>query len=103
MIYVRSARLSSPRRSCRLFLRRKQWDNRPRQIEATGAAMEFVARSADGQTVRYKDPKRYAWLAAFVSPFLGLATVFAYFASGAQPWVLFVPLAYMFVLIPIVD
>jgi alkane 1-monooxygenase len=65
--------------------------------------MEFVARAEDGQWVRYKDRKRYAWLAAFISPFLGLATVYAYFASGAQPWVLFVPLAYMFVLIPIVD
>ena len=65
--------------------------------------MEFVARSDDGQTVRYKDPKRYAWLAAFISPFLGLATVALYFATGAQPWVLFVPLAYLFVLIPIAD
>ena len=65
--------------------------------------MEFVAHSADGQTVRYKDPKRYAWLAAFIGPFLGIATVLLYFASGAQPWALFVPLAYVFVLIPIVD
>src|SRR5271167_746065 len=65
--------------------------------------MEFVARSADGRTVHYRDPKRYAWLAAFIGPFLGIATVFLYFATGAQPWVLFVPLAYVFVLIPIVD
>ena len=44
--------------------------------------MEFVAHSADGQMVRYKDPKRYAWLAAFIGPFLGIATVFLYFVSG---------------------
>jgi alkane 1-monooxygenase len=65
--------------------------------------MEFVARMEDGQTIRYRDRKRYAWLAAFISPFLGLAMVFLYVATGAQSWVLFLPLIYAFVFVPIVD
>ena len=65
--------------------------------------MELVAVSQDGHTVRYKDPKRLAWLAAFISPFLGLTMVFLYFVTGAQSWVLFLPLIYAFVFIPIVD
>src|SRR5450631_1189615 len=64
--------------------------------------MEFIARSENGQTVRYKDSKRYAWLTAFFSPLLGLAMVFLYVATGA-PWVLFLPLIYAFVFVPIAD
>lgn len=51
--------------------------------------MEFIARTQDEKIVRYKDPKRYAWLTAFFSPFLGLAMVLLYLAVGAQSWVLF--------------
>ena len=65
--------------------------------------MEFIAHSDDEKIVRYKDPKRYAWLTAFFSPFLGLAMVFLYLAVGAQSWVLFLPLIYAFVFVPIAD
>jgi alkane 1-monooxygenase len=65
--------------------------------------MEFVASSQDGQTVQYKDHKRYAWLAAFFSPFLGMAMVLLYIASGGQSWLLFLPLIYAFIFVPIAD
>lgn len=64
--------------------------------------MELIARSEEGHIVRYKDPKRYAWLAAFISPFLGLTMVYLYVAS-ARSWVLFLPLAYAFIVVPIAD
>jgi alkane 1-monooxygenase len=65
--------------------------------------MEFVAQIGNGLTVRYRDRKRYAWLAAFISPFLGLGMVYAYVATGGQSWVLFLPLIYAFVFVPILD
>ena len=64
--------------------------------------MEFVATTEDGQVVRYRDRKRYGWLAAFISPLLGLATAAAYVATNS-PWMLFLPLVYSFVLIPAID
>lgn len=64
--------------------------------------MEFVATTDDGQVVRYQDHKRYRWLAAFISPALGLATVFLYAATNS-PWVLFLPLLHAFFLIPFID
>jgi alkane 1-monooxygenase len=62
-----------------------------------------MARSADDETVRYRDPKRYAWLAAFISPLLGVAMVLLYVATGRQSWVVFLPLLYAFVFIPVAD
>jgi alkane 1-monooxygenase len=65
--------------------------------------MEFVAQSEGGVTLRYKDRKRYAWLAAFISPFLGLGMVALYVATGGQSWLLFLPLIYAFVFVPLLD
>src|SRR5690349_15986151 len=64
--------------------------------------MEFVATTEDGQLVRYRDPKRYRWLAAFISPVLALATVGLCVATSS-PWPLFLPLVHSFVLIPFLD
>ena len=64
--------------------------------------MEFVARGAEGEIVRYRDRKRYLWLLALISPLLGLATVL-WFSLSQRPGVLFLPLAYTFMVIPLVD
>lgn len=65
--------------------------------------MEFVAQSVEGQAIRYVDRKRYAWLAAYIGPAIGVATVLAYLATGGNAWLLLLPLAYAFVLIPLAD
>jgi len=65
--------------------------------------MEFVAQAADGSSVRYVDRKRFGWLAAFISPLLCASSVFLYFATGGNAWVLFLPLLYTFALIPLID
>ncbi len=65
--------------------------------------MEFVAHSTDDQTIRYVDRKRYLWLIALLSPLVPVFTVVLYFVSGANVWVLFVPLLYVLVWVPVVD
>ena len=65
--------------------------------------MELVATGADGNVVRYIDRKRFGWLASFISPLLGVATVLLYFATGGTAWVLFLPLIYAFAVIPLLD
>jgi alkane 1-monooxygenase len=64
--------------------------------------MEFVAHDVDGKVVRYQDRKRYRWLAAFISPLLGIAAVLLYVVS-LSAWFLFLPLVYAFVVIPLAD
>lgn len=65
--------------------------------------MEFIAQTADGQTVKYKDGKRYLWLGSLSGPLIPILTVAAYFALDRAAWVLWFPLVYIFVIIPIAD
>jgi alkane 1-monooxygenase len=65
--------------------------------------MEFIAQSADGRSVHYFDGKRYLWLASLTGPLIPILTVVAYLYFGQLPAVLFFPLFYIFVLIPIAD
>jgi alkane 1-monooxygenase len=65
--------------------------------------MEFIAQSADGRSVHYFDRKRYLWLASLTGPLIPILTVVAYLYFGQRPTVLFFPLFYIFVLIPIAD
>jgi alkane 1-monooxygenase len=65
--------------------------------------MEFIAQSADGRSVHYFDGKRYLWLASLTGPLIPILTVVAYLYFGQRPAVLFFPLFYIFVLIPIAD
>src|SRR5690606_15970606 len=65
--------------------------------------MEFVARTSDGRTVSYIDRKRYLWLASLSGPLIPILAVAAYFWLDQRPLVLWFPLFYIFVIIPIAD
>jgi len=65
--------------------------------------MEFVAQTPDGRTVSYIDGKRYLWLASLSGPLIPLLAVAAYFWFDRNPAVLWFPLFYIFVIIPIPD
>ena len=65
--------------------------------------MEFVAQSADGNTVRYVDRKRYLWLLSLTGGFYPSIAIALYFATGGNPFTMLLPLVYTFVAIPIVD
>ncbi|NLG77162.1 MAG: alkane 1-monooxygenase, partial [Xanthomonadaceae bacterium] len=65
--------------------------------------MEFVAQTPDGRTVSYIDGKRYLWLASLSGPLIPLLAVAAYFWFDRNPAVLWFPLFYIFVIIPIAD
>ena len=65
--------------------------------------MEFVAQASDGRTVRYTDRKRYLWLASLTGPLIPILTVAAYFWLDQRASVLWIPLVYIFVIIPIAD
>lgn len=62
--------------------------------------MNFVYRDDPSQF--YTDRKRFSWLAAFISPVLAIATVAGYVVTQSA-LVLFVPLLYAFVVIPMLD
>ncbi len=65
--------------------------------------MEFVAQSADGNTVRYVDRKRYWWLLSLTGGFYPPLAIAMYFATGGNPFTMLFPLLYTFVAIPIID
>jgi alkane 1-monooxygenase len=65
--------------------------------------MEFVAQSADGNTVRYVDRKRYLWLLSLTGGFYPTIAIGMYFATGGNPFTMLIPLLYTFVAIPLVD
>lgn len=65
--------------------------------------MEFIAQTPDGRTVRYTDGKRYLWLASLSGPLIPILAIAAYFWFGERPHVLWFPLVYIFVFIPIAD
>lgn len=65
--------------------------------------MEFITQAADGRSVRYRDGKRYLWLASLSGPLIPIFTVAAFFWLDERPAVLLFPLFYIFVLIPIAD
>ena len=65
--------------------------------------MAFVAQAADGTTIRYVDGKRYMWLASLTAPVIPTLGVALYFATGGNALATIFPLAYTFVLVPILD
>jgi alkane 1-monooxygenase len=65
--------------------------------------MEFVAASADGRSVRYRDKKRYLWVLSLTGSFNPPIAIALYFASGRNSLALLFPLLYTFLVIPMVD
>jgi len=64
--------------------------------------MAFVAQAADGREIRYVDGKRYLWLMSLTAPVIPLVAVALYFLTGSALATVF-PLAYTFILVPIID
>jgi alkane 1-monooxygenase len=62
--------------------------------------VNFVYR--DDPSRVYQDRKRYGWLAAFISPGIGIATVVSFVATQ-NAVLLFLPLVYALVFIPLLD
>ncbi len=65
--------------------------------------MAFTAQTADGHTVRYVDGKRYLWLMSLTGPMIPILSVYWYLAGGQNPLTLLFPLAYTFIVIPVID
>jgi alkane 1-monooxygenase len=65
--------------------------------------MAFTAQAADGRTIRYVDGKRYLWFMSLTGPVIPALSVYWYFASGQNALALLFPLAYTFILIPLID
>ena len=64
--------------------------------------MIFVAETADGEKVVYKDKKRYLWILSILSPSIpGIATLIL-LTGGHVMWSAF-PLLYYYVFVPIMD
>jgi len=65
--------------------------------------MLFTGTDGQGNTVEYKDHKRYWYLLAFLSPAIYLASFWGYFAAGNNALFTLIPVIYMFGITPIVD
>jgi alkane 1-monooxygenase len=65
--------------------------------------MMYVAQASDGRTITYQDGKRYGWLASLTGPPVPTLTVAAYLFGNANPWILFFPLFYTFIVVPCLD
>lgn len=64
--------------------------------------MTFTVQTADGRTISYKDGKRYFWFFSFLLALVAPATIGLYLWSGSA-FAVFVPLAYLYVFIPLFD
>jgi len=65
--------------------------------------MVYVAQASDGRTITYRDGKRYGWLASLTAPLMPSVAVLAYLGGGAHAAMLFFPLFYTFVIVPLLD
>jgi alkane 1-monooxygenase len=65
--------------------------------------MMYVVQASDGRTITYQDGKRYGWLASLTGPPVPTLTVAAYLFGNANPWILFFPLFYTFIVVPCLD
>jgi alkane 1-monooxygenase len=64
--------------------------------------MAFAAQAADG-TARYVDRKRYLWLSSLSGPFIPALSIGLYLKTGGNALCMLIPLAYIFIWIPIAD
>jgi alkane 1-monooxygenase len=63
----------------------------------------FTAQGADGKPVSYVDGKRYLWLMSLTGPLIPMLSVYWYMASSQNTLTLLFPLAYTFIVIPLID
>ena len=64
--------------------------------------MIFVARTESGETVEYRDTKRWLWILSVLSPAVPMAAVYFMLESGNPLWAL-APLVFYYVAVPLLD
>jgi alkane 1-monooxygenase len=64
--------------------------------------MIFVSQTAEGETVRYSDAKRYLWILSALAPVVPGLCAWALAATGNMAWSL-VPVLFYFGAIPVLD
>jgi alkane 1-monooxygenase len=62
----------------------------------------FLVREVDGNTVRYRDNKRYLWFLSALFPLLPFVGMALMSGTGAE-WTLWLPLLGVYVVIPLLD
>jgi alkane 1-monooxygenase len=67
-----------------------------------GNAMAFVGTAADGQTISYRDGKRYLWMLSFVPPLIPPLSYWIYYKTGNTLATL-IPLLFIYGFIPLMD
>jgi alkane 1-monooxygenase len=65
-------------------------------------AMIFTGTSAAGETITYRDGKRYLWMLSFVPPLVPLLSYWLYI-STQNPLATLIPFVFIFGLIPLLD
>ena len=64
--------------------------------------MIFVARTESGETVEYRDTKRWLWILSVLSPAVPMAAVYFMLDSGNPLWAM-APLIFYYVAVPLLD
>lgn len=62
----------------------------------------FAYSLSDGSTASYTDRKRYLWLLSVVFPLTPIISI-AQFQAGAGNWVLWAPLIFLYLVLPLLD
>ena len=63
----------------------------------------FTGIDENGNEVVYKDKKRHLWWLGYVGVFVYLGTLWGYFALGNNPWILWLPAAYIYIITAMID
>src|ERR1700744_2527148 len=64
--------------------------------------MIFTGKSAAGETITYRDGKRYLWFLSFIPPLVPLLSYWLYL-STQNPLATLIPFIFIFGLIPLLD
>ena len=64
--------------------------------------MMFTGKTAAGETITYRDGKRYLWMLSFIPPLIPLLSYWLYIRT-ANPAVTLIPFVFIFGLIPLLD
>jgi alkane 1-monooxygenase len=74
-----------------------------RKIKIEEALMAFTGTNTRGETVSYRDGKRYLWLFSLFLPLVPILSFAIYFANGGALAATLIPVVFVFVFVPIAD
>ncbi len=64
--------------------------------------MIFTGTNAAGETITYRDGKRYLWMLSFIPPLIPLLSYWLFLRTH-NPLVTLIPFVFIFILIPLLD